>query len=117
LILPGPWEQLCARLERIGSRLEACAPDDLPRLAELLAERQAAVEELLPAAAGDAQQASPEVLDRLSAASRAGDELAIRLRLQTEALRKHLAAETARARLLVALSSPQPQSHRFDLRS
>jgi hypothetical protein len=77
-------------------------------------ERQQAAEEWRrwPARSGAAS-----ALNHLSAASAAGRELAVRLQLQTAALRRQLAAETARGRLLLSLASPEPTGHRVNVRS
>ena len=115
--MTAPWKHATRRLDQTTARLGACAPDDFARLAQVLAERQQAVEELASLAGDDPAAASPAALDRLSAASAAGRELVIRLQLQTAALRRQLAAETARSRLLNSLASPEPTGHRINLRS
>ena len=115
--MTGPWRHATRRLEQTTARLKACAPDDFARLAQVLAERQQAVEEVAALAGEDPAAASPAASDHLSAASAAGRELAIRLQLQTAALRRQLAAETARGRLLLSLASPEPTGHRINVRS
>jgi hypothetical protein len=115
--LTDPWKRAAARLDQTTTRLEACAPDDFARLAEVLAERQQAVEDLAALACQDPAAATPAALHRLSAAAATGRELSIRLQLQTASLRRQLAAETVRGRLLLALASPEPPGRRINVRS
>jgi hypothetical protein len=116
--LTHPWQRAVLGLDRTTARLKACAPDDLARLTQVLTERQQAVEDLASLACDDPAAASPATVDRLSSAAAAGRELAIRLQLQTATLRRQLAAETARSRLLESLSSAEPsRPRRVNVRS
>ncbi len=112
------WQEITSRFERVSARLKACAPDDRPRLRAVLKERRAIVEQLAVLVRADPGGASPLLLERLKAASEAGQRYTVRLRLQAEWLRRQLAAETSHARLLHCFAAPaSAPRRRLSLRS
>jgi hypothetical protein len=110
--MPDNWDHALQKLDRVTNRMQSLDPSDLPSLAELLAERGAAVAAIARHVGEQAPASSVGAgsVERIREAAHLGTVLACKLKLQLAALRQKMALLQHEKLVAQALAAPDRDS-------